>query len=1318
MYSLKKIVAARNEELLELAISYQIDPTSPMLKKELISKIPLVEDFTFNVPTEIPLRELICNRLRNQDFLTEIRADSCFEISGKIADNLIRVASTRIFQNPIQSFNEPITNALDAYLLREGKRPMGKFGLGFYSLFFWINEYPGSTIEIYSNADFITPWRAIIDENFILQLRPAEIRRERFIVTLKIQKLDIEDEIIDSLTRNFQFVTTAEIMINDEIINPDTLNHNNKIKIIVEEENIDEGYYTIVSFTDYALGIPLYQISDLLVPAISTKTIRSNTRPYLPKIGEQTSIKPGDGFYILVGEIVIYSGESNLAIIVQLSSETPVPVSRDDILISNRLVKEEFEMNVLHLLELSLRQNPKEYPYQLIKALENYPTGEYFVKTLKNKIQEQGYFLVPYKYFNLYQQITTRKLVGIDMKIDLQTEEIIISENSDKILGIRDIFIGKIVYYVREEDVISFGDSIQLVFLGSKYQNVTQDQFLAFSIIFKEHSLLPFNADWGRESIAKIKKNKNPAIQNLICRLNGLSYIFSNNSVEFCTDIAISLVKLWIRKFPSITARLIAGYIKLCDTYKPNEDYGSVKKELKFSKDSTQLALNDQLYYSDYYLELFERIIDFAAANDIMIYIDPEDFSQRSDILDQAKNLEEFLYLLQFMKLELFSVSVADILDFWRTEQRNKLRIELMMQDYILSKEIEIELLIRGPLKIFIQLFNQRQIFRNIEPTPPFHSFDGEEYYLSRYLQNAFEGKDEISAKPGDLPIQLIEIAINEGTTKGFIEAMITETFQNARDAGAKTIDINTGKTGNLLSYSIYDNIGIPPEGIISLSIPFLSSKKASESQAGEMGSGFFNVYRNASLVHIKTTFNGFRTEIIDLPIRENERVVDVKRRIQRQYFNFQNGTTITVYFHSKNPEKDLAKMIIFSESILPLSSPIILNNKVFEIPSKPVSDFDSEIMTVRRSHFGFQSYLLTKGVPFAPLLNIDLKIPEFLIPFISFNLIVNLKKNFTPTQSRTKIRLEDDEDVRDDLLKAIYFHILELQLENPDKSVIPNWRSEGDANQILPEATDEEPENLSEFIWNYSYHYIYDYVKRIESRKKADFIEEEINPKKQKKEIIWFGKKLKPRKLRPLEQLERIKKGYIESSERPIIRHPFGKTPESELELRAAEGWMKSKSSYVNIYEIEIVKNLPALAEFFDIFVKSFVKRIGLSNPPSVEIIEEFIPNDGEYSPSENKISINIFNYHGKIPNELTVETIRKFISENESISKTLPASTLIHELEHFRRGTGESYDAHQPMRINGVELSFDQCANYFYDKALENGLIQDIHSYYESKM
>ena len=78
--------------------------------------------------TVFPLSYYICKQ-----FVPE--KDSCTSISKNISNNFIEIAGSRIFENKDRAFLELPLNSIDAYRSLRGEPSIGKFGMGFYSIF-------------------------------------------------------------------------------------------------------------------------------------------------------------------------------------------------------------------------------------------------------------------------------------------------------------------------------------------------------------------------------------------------------------------------------------------------------------------------------------------------------------------------------------------------------------------------------------------------------------------------------------------------------------------------------------------------------------------------------------------------------------------------------------------------------------------------------------------------------------------------------------------------------------------------------------------------------------------------------------------------------------------------------------------------------------------------------------------------------------------------------------------------------------------------------------------------------------------------------
>jgi hypothetical protein len=372
------------------------------------------------------------------------------------------------------------------------------------------------------------------------------------------------------------------------------------------------------------------------------------------------------------------------------------------------------------------------------------------------------------------------------------------------------------------------------------------------------------------------------------------------------------------------------------------------------------------------------------------------------------------------------------------------------------------------------------------------------------------------------------------------------------------------------------------------------------------------------------------------------------------------------------------------------------LNGKNIKVEKHPLLDFNGkELMRVWSSKTGFESYILTKGAPFIQLLRSNLRVASYLESLVSTNLIINLLDGFEPTQSRTDIRIENEE-IYTLIEKMAYFRILELQLAEPDENYVQNMTSRANIHQILPPKLEIPttssasqlpkgasfrkfvPDNLINFLW---------YYKPDDSDSLAD--------------ILWRA-------------IGTIRKKNEKDYEVDVIN------PLPNSQGKVIGEWMRIKNLAENkpAVDLEYVEggNIDTeitndILEFADYFVRAYVKALDLKiNPPEV-IISLMKGRDGEFDIQDNIIRLSSKLKITDPPENLTVDNILGYIDANFGIyGKRFPSSIMIHELEHFRRQSTHGSGFHGNIMVDGKDLTFDQSANYYYDLAIENGMLNFI--------
>jgi hypothetical protein len=341
------------------------------------------------------ISSLLCATISSRSLEDVMKGDQCGPISHKMAKNIIRVAAKRIFSDPYRSFVEPVTNSYDSYMEMEGKQHVGKFGMGFFSLLYWLNN-PTAFLTINSRyaipeTGYICEWKAHIiwveedDEyHFILSESSISNVEDNSLTgtVITIDNISMENGGIDEsklfrvLFTSFGEVRHVNINMRSFGIYPVAVNEGGPLIEVVlnRHKSVDTGNdVEIIIFRDNALGMSLDTLlGKLLLPTISTKTlenfsnkdvddkapnriiiddIKFRRTPRLNIVG-----KNRDSLLITVGDIGIYSAEvstrhksmymenkqveklKNKGVkkyIISLPFNSPMPVSRDDVILED-----------------------------------------------------------------------------------------------------------------------------------------------------------------------------------------------------------------------------------------------------------------------------------------------------------------------------------------------------------------------------------------------------------------------------------------------------------------------------------------------------------------------------------------------------------------------------------------------------------------------------------------------------------------------------------------------------------------------------------------------------------------------------------------------------------------------------------------------------------------------------------------------------------------------------------------------------------------------------------------------------------------------
>ena len=388
------------------------------------------------------------------------------------------------------------------------------------------------------------------------------------------------------------------------------------------------------------------------------------------------------------------------------------------------------------------------------------------------------------------------------------------------------------------------------------------------------------------------------------------------------------------------------------------------------------------------------------------------------------------------------------------------------------------------------------------------------DFLLSNLIKNVFIKNridlDDIKHYEKDINLQVIPIAIDSSTSKSDSESVLIELFQNSRDAIIKSSEQNNiikiytslevRENESTFSICIKDPVGMSLNNLISMFIPFYSSKKKDDKTTGEMGTGFFNVYRGVDNVKIKTAKYGKYYEIIDEvkrdTISENVFITNDIHKIINRYSCDKNikGTSITIsYKTDANSIENIYRKITFDNTVYNIISNIPDNSVAIEYNgSDNIVKKNEDILNFAMDNISIYfkddspSYVYTKCVPFTNLLHFientfpDEALFKLLRSKYDTGIVINLGENvYEPIQSRIKIIF--NEDNKKLFLKAIIKMIPRLiikKLYMTDSTIInPVFIGEyfygcyaSDIVQVMPKpgATGE----LSDYFFSYEHNW------------------------------------------------------------------------------------------------------------------------------------------------------------------------------------------------------------------------------------------------------
>ena len=1421
-----------------------LSPKNTQLQQEICNLVNMISNskLHFSFPDEwCDLTHLICTTFGITDLQEYIaskeycnKPELCTDIGKKLSSSLVRIASTRIFSNPEQSILELPVNSLDAY---NPSSNVGKFGMGFFSILYWLVGHPKRQLIIescYLSEKGLEKFRCILkyseDQKFLFKL-DSQYQRDTTgtKIILDCQNDKFTEHNIEQFTKQLEklkYTSSASLLVRDNTSTDYKLYNDSDSQKTINLQYNEDG----ISVCDYATGIPLeVLLVKLFTPSISTKTIQIAEQKSTTVFENGSKILRSDNnkFLILVNKVAVVDIpfsteiENKYTILLDLPHTTRVPVSRDDIIINKNTISSIHEsLNII--IDTFTRQYQSIYPIQ--KAIDAYTT--YTVNTMNKELFKNVWSLFEAQLYNQYIFVSY-KYIYIFSKINLQMPYLVASKSNvvliekqlDKIQSYR-VFTGKKVLYLDHvENNSTSAGTLSYIFVDINYTkdnpnwpsylsltNLTDLLIPIVSVSKTDNSVLTTLFPKEREQIEQERANVAKTIRNstdkakYIETINTfiLKFIKLKSRYDFSAKNDNSDIPYYFSNYNfcfkflyhTVGLQLSVLYLNLLTEnlglLKPILSYGNEKPKFYAYVSSIMKTYSSYNYktikVTPNLLKMTEQFIKYITELDKKehVFIEPASFcpiyivsSTSANISMRHKDITsisrimsliaeitddfyEFSLIFNLLQL-IYSNENSDKISLIMNLSNDKIKelgisilnitkmnygniqslFPIPAQHYSLDVKIDsdktfiyflIDPVLLNSLQTSLILKLNELSFAVELPSIDYETFNIRYHYKfteSQLIQSAlthnFTTINQLFSNAVNTTtknrLQITEIAVNEGSTKTAINAVVTETVQNSLDAirsssiSNESIKIYLKQTGNDVVFTIEDYVGINDKGIVATMIPFLSSKTPSEIVTGEMGSGFFNIYRDSSIVHIKTIKDGKMTTIYDTPIIQKDRVVDIDRLVSIEQTQESNKTTIQALYKFSDTDKmndtisNFLNMVRNTIGFIKTSN-IQLNGEDISIPT--ISLLETEYFELRvkdKQSLDLQSYIFTKDVPFTPLVSyfIDKKlVQDFIIHSLGRNCILNIKHGvFTPVQTRGSLNISPENlrllqnFIYDSCYLNMIYYMLNNQVVEYFNEILPNFTSKSSLNQLLFSAQRDplKATKLSLFMVHYSFdnqpsiQVLIDEASRILKDSILLYKEQEVRSRLQSltnnKDVIavvllWLNEKNSSRNSRTEDKQDKPKQ-------------------EQNMEVKQIEDiynnfitnyWIQGRNLGIQGFEQEIPK----------CFVRKLENNVR-----------------GFYKPADHSLYFNYL-FMNEVNNFLmTFRTKNLFLLSqtdiyNSMFSMSLPSSTVIHELEHARRNNShDALGSHDDITIQFPGLdeetyTFYESANKVYDLIARN--------------
>lgn len=1045
---------------------------------------------------------------------------------------------------------------------------------------------------------------------------------------------------------------------------------------------------------------------------------------YENKTGIRASERQHSQLDIIVGDIpiiIIYANYSEDAMnyILSMPEETNVTLDRKDIILesSGTEIKELFANNLRKLIDNVLEATSDLS--ELWSGLKEYIffTESEFNKNIIRKIMEETLNREDLLFVSCSDKIL-RPLINILSKCGkLGGRKIVKIKNADPLIfeqfiidnigssGCSDIWWGKIVFKVEDlECNITSGGFSKLVFVNKRFteENPLWINDLSFGYIGDK--LYPYVAPEILETkkifLEKEIPNSLKIFYQDICSL----YIAMSGSLHNYVDTNID--NFFVRVI-SVISKLIPGMSSSClnvylhalyrsfNKLKPNTSYGQKPGNFYMSIPSgivTMKTTGNNFLCCDSDLKIILWANNVAFKHKTMFW--PLSLLRDSYLREHKtfaaslfdfcdKNLvtpaEELVMRDTFHLHSIKTINLQNLFRHALEELRSRFSsfIENCLEDYVFVKSsTAIRQIICEPLLLSLSIYEKTRFAEtgnliNHDDLIIVQNSDRNTFTGKQLLNMIFDGVEDLTMAhkySKGTHFQIFENVINSGTTKECIPAILTELIQNSIDAirtkgGLEqyiSIGFSHNENENILSFQ--DFIGIHPDNIIYMLLPFLSSKKSTDT-VGFMGTGLFNIYRQpfCEKVFIQTITEFDIITVQCTPILEEGKVTDIFYEYVRELnlSKHPSGTLFLVYLKGNSTDLLIDISLFVHRISSQIEYPIIFNGIPLEHKDHILIYEDNKI-SFKYSEDSC-SCILTEGVPYK-YYNLNIAWANY----IPTGLLINLKiGSYFPFQNRTSIRINVDTY---NLIQIVLCWLIVNNKLNKDITdiVVPFFYSNVDYTQCI----------ISTYYMNKVVSHINNIITKLDGRIPTwhlikSFCPSNLHPIQINFIWKWFSNKKAPSSTGKILQVASTNTSSLHHIQRFVnIYWSIGKFLESKDIISGTQFSNRSDSPSVNIVTTK---------DYLGCYVRS--KHI-------IEISSK------DFDVSKFNDEINILSSVKDMNKRQML--IRELPTLSYFFVPTFPMKTLIHELTHAHRPSFPDGNTHcdYPLTIRGTikNHSFDE--------------------------